>query len=82
MSYADHLRAALVSTGLDPFLQRLAEIAAQAGMSLYIVGGPVRDCLLHRAVTDLDSTTEGDARTLARALAREFTAALDSFRGQ
>ena len=62
MSYVDHLRAALAEPDWI-LLQRLAEIAARAEMSLYIVGGPVRDCLLRRAVTDLDLTTEGDAFT-------------------
>jgi len=78
MSYVDHLRAALAESDWI-LLQRLAEIAAQAGMSLYIVGGPVRDCLLRRVVTDLDLTTEGDAHTLARTLARELGGAWKKF---
>jgi tRNA nucleotidyltransferase (CCA-adding enzyme) len=78
MSYVDYLRAALVEPDWV-LLQRLAEIAARAGMSLYIVGGPVRDCLLRRAVTDLDLTTEGDAHTLARTLARELGGAWKKF---
>lgn len=71
MSYADHLRAALAEPDWVT-LQRLAEIATRLGMSLYLVGGPVRDCLLHRAVTDLDLTTEGDALILARTAAHEL----------
>ncbi len=78
MSYADHLRAALAEPDWI-LLQRLAEIAAQVGMSLYIVGGPVRDCLLRRAVTDLDLTTEGDAHALARRMARELDGAWKKF---
>ena len=78
MSYADHLRAALAESDWR-LLQRLAEIAAQAGMSLYIVGGPVRDCLLHRVVTDLDLTTEGDAHSLARTMARVLGGAWKKF---
>ena len=78
MSYVDHLRAAVAEPDWI-LLQRLAEIAAQAGTSLYIVGGPVRDCLLRRAVTDLDLTTEGDAHTLARTLARELGGAWKKF---
>jgi len=78
MSYVDHLRAALAE--LDwILLQRLADIAARAGASLYIVGGPVRDCLLRRTVTDLDLTTEGDALTLARSMARELGGAWKKF---
>jgi tRNA nucleotidyltransferase (CCA-adding enzyme) len=78
MSYADHLRAALAEPDWI-LLQRLAEIAVRAGMSLYIVGGPVRDCLLRRVVTDLDLTTEGDAHRLARMMARELGGAWEKF---
>ncbi len=78
MSYADHLRAALAESDWR-LLQHLAEIAAQAEMSLYIVGGPVRDCLLHRVVTDLDLTTEGDAHSLARTMARALSGAWKKF---
>src|SRR5512143_3393400 len=78
MSYADRLRAVLAES--DWFtLQRLAEIATQSSMSLYMVGGPVRDCLLRRAVTDLDLTTEGDALALARTAAREVGGARKKF---
>jgi tRNA nucleotidyltransferase (CCA-adding enzyme) len=78
MSYVDHLRAALAEPDWI-LLQRLAEIAARAGMSLYIVGGPVRDCLLRRTVTDLDLTTEGDSLALARTMARELGGAWKKF---
>jgi tRNA nucleotidyltransferase (CCA-adding enzyme) len=78
MSYVDHLRAALAEPDWI-LLQRLADIAAHTGMSLFIVGGPVRDCLLRRTVTDLDLTTEGDALALARTLARELGGAWKKF---
>lgn len=78
MSYADHLRAALAEPDWL-LLQHLAQIAARAGLSLYIVGGPVRDCLLRRTVTDLDLTTEGDALALARIMARELGGAWKKF---
>jgi len=78
MSYVDYLRAALAEPDWLT-LQHLAEIATRAGMSLYIVGGPVRDCLLRRAVTDLDLTTEGDALKLARTMARELGGAWQKF---
>ena len=78
MPYVDHLRSAL--TEPDWFLlERLAEIATRMQMSLYIVGGPVRDCLLRRAVTDLDLTTEGDALALARSAARDMGGAWKKF---
>jgi tRNA nucleotidyltransferase (CCA-adding enzyme) len=78
MSYVDHLRTALAKPDWI-LLQRLADIAAQAGTALYIVGGPVRDCLLRRAVIDLDLTTEGDALTLARIMARDLGGAWKKF---
>jgi poly(A) polymerase len=37
---------------------RLAEVLATAGHQLYLVGGPVRDALMARPVTDLDFTTD------------------------
>lgn len=78
MSYVDRLHAALAETDWI-LVQRLAEIAAQAGMSLYLVGGPVRDCLLRRTVVDLDLTTEGDALMLARTTARDLGGAWKKF---
>src|SRR5512136_2350428 len=78
MSYAEPLRAALAEPDWS-ILQRIAEIATRLEMSLYIVGGPVRDCLLRRAVTDLDLTTEGDALTLARLAAHELGGAWKKF---
>ncbi|MCE2404478.1 MAG: CCA tRNA nucleotidyltransferase [Dehalococcoidia bacterium] len=50
----------------------LAPICAEArnaGLSLYLVGGPVRDLLLEKPVKDLDLVVEGDAQTLASTLA-------------
>jgi tRNA nucleotidyltransferase (CCA-adding enzyme) len=78
MSYADPLRAALAEPDWL-ILQHVAEIAARLQMSLYIVGGPVRDCLLRRSVTDLDLTTEGDALMLARTAAHELGGAWKTF---
>ena len=78
MSYADRLRAAVTESDWL-ILQHIATIAAQAGMSLYMVGGPVRDCLLRRTVTDLDLTTEGDAIALARRVAHELDGAWKEF---
>lgn len=71
MLYTDLLRAALVEADWALML-RVAQVAARLKMSLYLVGGPVRDCLLRRRVTDLDLTTEGEAITLAHASAHEL----------
>ena len=47
----------------------LAE-ARRLDASLYLVGGPVRDLLLHRPSADLDLVTEGDVELLARGIAK------------
>ncbi len=78
MSYADQLRAAL-----DPndwqILRAITPVAERLDMSLYMVGGPVRDCLLLRHVSDLDLATEGDALQLAQAAAYELGGAWKKF---
>lgn len=79
MSYADRLRAAL--TPIDwAVLNRLAEAAARwrSACPIYLVGGPVRDCLLGRAVSDFDLTVDGDAIELARVIVRELGGTLTS----
>lgn len=40
--------------------------------AIYIVGGAVRDAYLHRPIKDLDLTTSGSARDLARQIANHF----------
>jgi tRNA nucleotidyltransferase (CCA-adding enzyme) len=52
-----------------PNLVELIEVADELGMSLYLVGGPVRDLRLNRVSVDADVAVEGDARTLAVAFA-------------
>ena len=39
-------------------LSRLIELAAQRGTAIYLVGGPVRDVILGRAVADVDLLVE------------------------
>ncbi|WP_022881916.1 CCA tRNA nucleotidyltransferase [Gryllotalpicola ginsengisoli] len=56
-SVADSL-ARLRSLATSPIVSRLAEAFADAGFELALVGGPVRDALLGRAVHDLDLTTD------------------------
>ncbi len=43
--------------------------AEQRDASLYLVGGPVRDLMLHRRSWDLDLVTEGDVEALATGVA-------------
>lgn len=58
-----------VLDGVLPELPRLLEAAR--GVSLYVVGGTVRDLFLGRGRTDLDVVVEGDAAEVARRLGGE-----------
>ena len=51
-------------------LMAVAEKASALGMSLYLVGGTVRDALLGTPVKDLDIVVEGDASLLASEVSR------------
>lgn len=62
----------LLPAPLLAVVRRAAELAEERDETLYIVGGPVRDMLLHRPQGDLDLLIEGDAIGLAQALANEF----------
>jgi tRNA nucleotidyltransferase (CCA-adding enzyme) len=50
-------------------LDAVRKLAYEAGLRVYLVGGPVRDALLGIPVLDLDLSVEGDAVELARELA-------------
>ena len=67
-NFAERLQASLGEERLR-LLHLVAEEAAQRGLSLYAVGGSVRDLVLGRPLNDFDLTVEGDAIGLARALA-------------
>jgi tRNA nucleotidyltransferase (CCA-adding enzyme) len=54
---------------LVSFLDQAGRLAGDDGRRLYLVGGVVRDLLLHRPNFDLDLVVEGDAVPLARKLA-------------
>jgi len=60
-------------------LRPLGEWAAEAGLSVYAVGGCVRDALLSRLCRDLDLVVEGDPRPLARAAVRRWGGRSESF---
>src|SRR5436305_837712 len=47
-----------------PAVARLSAAFAEAGHELALVGGPVRDALLGRKVTDLDLTTDARPETI------------------
>lgn len=61
-------------------LGRLLNLARKRGLSVYLVGGSVRDLLLGRPNLDLDLALEGDAIALARELAASIEGRLTSHR--
>lgn len=65
------LDAALAPDDLA-LLRRLGEAAADEGVELWLVGGPVRDALLGRPVLDLDLTSEAPAAELGPRLAERL----------
>src|SRR5271165_5097278 len=72
--------------GLDwpPILLALQPICAANPSPVYLVGGAVRDVLLHRPIHDLDFATAGDGRRLARLISDRLGGAyfpLDPDRG-
>jgi tRNA nucleotidyltransferase (CCA-adding enzyme) len=68
---ANRLEAALPPARLA-LIKAVAYAAYEQRSALYIVGGFVRDLLLNRPSIDFDLVVEGDAISLARALARKF----------
>ena len=68
VSLAEEIKKQL-PTRLTDFMRRAGEIASRKGERLYLVGGVVRDLLLHRPNFDLDLVVDGDAISLARELA-------------
>ena len=65
------LDAALAPDDLT-LLRRLGDAAANEGVELWLVGGPVRDALLGRVVLDLDLTSEAPATELGPRLAERL----------
>jgi tRNA nucleotidyltransferase (CCA-adding enzyme) len=53
-------------------LSRVADQSAALGFPCYLVGGFVRDLLLHQPVNDLDVIVEGDAIRLGRMLVQQY----------
>ncbi|MDO8356566.1 MAG: hypothetical protein Q7U76_09275 [Nitrospirota bacterium] len=60
-------------------LRELGALADERGVSLYLVGGVVRDLLLGHATLDLDLTVEGDGVAFARLVADRYRAGLAVF---
>ncbi len=53
-------------------LRMVADTAAARRLPLYLVGGFVRDLLLGSPAIDFDLVVEGDAISLARAMAAQY----------
>ncbi|HSM56992.1 MAG TPA: CBS domain-containing protein [Candidatus Sulfomarinibacteraceae bacterium] len=66
----------LLSQSLPPvvwrMVQMVSEVADEAGMPIYFVGGLVRDLLLELPSADVDMVVEGDAIALAHRLSERF----------
>ncbi|HLJ73754.1 MAG TPA: polya polymerase, partial [Thermoanaerobaculia bacterium] len=60
-------------------LDLIKEVAAEKNLRAFLVGGPVRDLLLGRAVIDLDFTLEDGSSALARGIARRINGRVRSF---
>lgn len=60
-------------------LRELGNLADEGGVSLYLVGGVVRDLLLKRENWDLDLTVEGDGIAFAQLVADRYGAGLAVF---
>ena len=60
-------------------LRELGDLADEGGVSLYLVGGVVRDLLLKRENWDFDLTVEGDGIAFARQVADRYGAGLAVF---
>lgn len=60
----------LIPTATRELVERVAAEAVQAGLTLYLAGGVVRDLLLQRPVQDLDLVVEGNAIPFVRRLGK------------
>ncbi|MBT3321852.1 MAG: CBS domain-containing protein [Anaerolineae bacterium] len=69
--YAKLLESALPAARLD-LIRKVAEVAEDENVALYLVGGFVRDLLLERPSLDFDFVVEGDAIVLAEKMASKF----------
>ena len=66
--------------GCIAFLNSIAEVAAHNQVSVYTVGGFVRDLLLNIKNLDIDLVVEGDAISFAEKLAEKFDGRTTSYK--
>lgn len=56
----------------DPIFSTISEVADKNGLETYVIGGFVRDLLLHRPSPDIDIVTVGSGIELAQQVARKL----------
>jgi tRNA nucleotidyltransferase (CCA-adding enzyme) len=71
LNLSDRLESSLPEDRLR-LLRMIAQVATEQHSALYIVGGFVRDLLLESPSPDFDLVVEGDAISLAQALAKRY----------
>ncbi len=76
----DEKIATVLGKPVATFIQKIAVHAQKAGISLYMVGGVVRDLLLDRQNLDLDFVVEGNAIHFAEQLQKQYGGQINSFR--
>lgn len=72
--------AAVLGATVARLLAQIAQSAQAQNLTLYMVGGVVRDLLLNRGNFDIDFVVEGDAIAFAEQLALLFGGRVTSFR--
>ncbi|MEE4196968.1 MAG: CCA tRNA nucleotidyltransferase [Bacteroidales bacterium] len=60
----------------DKIFKIIAEVADRNNLPTFVIGGFVRDCLLHRPSKDIDIVTQGSGILLAQEVAREISPAI------
>ncbi|MEO6220931.1 MAG: tRNA nucleotidyltransferase, partial [Ginsengibacter sp.] len=53
-------------------LKKIAEAGKELSMPVYVIGGFVRDKIMHRPTKDADVVCEGDGVQLAKRTAQKF----------
>ena len=73
---SNHISLENLSNQLEPEAQRLLALAIEhsnrLNRNLWLVGGAIRDFLMHKPIRDLDIVTNGDSLALAEAIKGEW----------
>ena len=72
--------ASVLGQPIADFIEQIAQQARDQSLSLYLVGGIVRDLLLQRPNADIDFVVEGDAIRFAEDLQARFGGQVHSYR--